>query len=144
MITTSPTDKLLGLVLCFSSTSDPQTITGPYLGKVIGADYQVRSCTWFSSFLLVTYRSVVLPIANSSSISALTIAGSVFRTGAIEAQALIGMYFLRFFDALDIITGHCLMLFATTIKTRPRARPRLVSSFMVFGKKCSGLISTEI
>ena len=110
----------------------------------IGISYLICSCTWFSSFLLVTYRSVVLPIANSSSISALTIAGSVFGTGAIEAQALIGMYFLRFFDALDIITGHCLMLFATTIKTRPRARPRLVSSFMVFGKKCSGLISTEI
>ena len=62
---------------------------------------------------------MVLSIASSASISALTIAGSVFGTCAIEAQALIGNYFLPVFNALDVITVNCLTLFATTIKTRP-------------------------
>ena len=86
----------------------------------------------------------MLSIANSPRISALTIAGSVFGSCTVEAQAPIGKYFLPFFNALDVITVNCLMLFATTLKTRPRAHPRPVSGFLVFGKKCFGLISTKI
>ena len=107
------------------------------------ANFKICSHTWFSSFLLVTYRSVVLSVANSASISALTIAGSVFGTCAIEAQVLIGEYFLPFSNALDVITVNCLMLFATKTKTHPWARPRPFSGFLLFGKKCSGLMSTE-
>ena len=77
---------------------------------------------------------MVLSIANSASISALAIDGSVFGTCVIEAQAFIGKYFLPFFNALDIITVNCLMLFATTIKTRPWARPRLVSGFFLLAR----------
>ena len=86
----------------------------------------------------------MLSIANSASISALTITSLVFGAYTIEAQTLIVKYFLPFVNVLDVITVDCLMLFATTINTPPWARSQLVSGVLVVGKKYSGLMLTEI